>query len=66
LFITILNLPPSFRSTPHAGIFLSSIFTCKCNNYYKPYAILNYPKFQVSLIQKQKDFFSMNACLMNF
>jgi len=29
LFITILNLPPSFRSTPHAGIFLSSIFTCK-------------------------------------
>lgn len=31
LFITILNLPPSFRSTPHAGIFLSSIFTCKCS-----------------------------------
>ena len=32
LFITILNLPPSFRSTPHAGIFLNSIFTCKLNN----------------------------------
>ena len=30
LYITILNLPPSFRSTNHAGIFLSSIFTSKC------------------------------------
>jgi hypothetical protein len=29
LYITILNLPPSFRSTNHAGIFLSSIFTSK-------------------------------------
>jgi hypothetical protein len=29
LYITILNLPPSFRSTNHSGIFLSSIFTSK-------------------------------------
>jgi hypothetical protein len=27
LFMTILNLPPSFRTTSHAGIFLNSIFT---------------------------------------
>jgi hypothetical protein len=27
LYITILNLPPSFRTTNHAGVFLSSIFT---------------------------------------
>ena len=33
LFITILNLPPSFRSTPHAGIFLNSIFTCKLKSF---------------------------------
>lgn len=29
LFLTILNLPPSFRSTNHAGVFIASIFTSK-------------------------------------
>jgi hypothetical protein len=65
LFLTILNLPPSFRSTNHAGVFISSIFTSKYSIYFHHNYINYFHNVAVGKHQSQAEEFLFNECLLH-